>query len=134
MNEGLSEPALLSAMGIEARPAPEAPAPKEKRRKNAAAAPKRPALLPLERDLERRACALAKNLGYIALKLTGLTGIPDRLFIGPAGVCLFVEFKRPGGGILSPAQKYWITTIKALGHRVEVINTWEHAKWVIERL
>lgn len=61
-----------------------------------------------EYELEQRCCDYARSHGIAAVKLEGQDGIPDRLFIGKGGKCLFVEFKKPTGGIVSKEQKFWL--------------------------
>ena len=61
-----------------------------------------------EYELEQRGCDYARSKGIPAVKLEGQEGIPDRLFIGKGGKCLFVEFKKPTGGIVSKEQKFWL--------------------------
>ena len=61
-----------------------------------------------EYELEQRCCDYARSHGIAAVKLEGQEGIPDRLFIGEGGKCLFVEFKKPTGGIVSKEQKFWL--------------------------
>lgn len=61
-----------------------------------------------EYELEQRCCDYARSHGIAAVKLEGQEGIPDRLFIGKGGKCLFVEFKKPSGGIVSKEQKFWL--------------------------
>lgn len=53
----------------------------------------------IERDVERRLCALARRHGGVALKWTspGTMGVPDRLVFLPGGRLYLVEVKRPGG-------------------------------------
>ncbi len=61
-----------------------------------------------EYELEQRCCDYARSNGIAAVKLEGQEGIPDRLFIGKGGRCLFVEFKKPSGGVVSKEQKFWL--------------------------
>ena len=61
-----------------------------------------------EYELEQRCCDYARSHGIAAVKLEGQEGIPDRLFIGKGGKCLFVEFKKPSGGVVSKEQKFWL--------------------------
>ena len=61
-----------------------------------------------EYELEQRCCDYARSKGIAAVKLEGQEGIPDRLFIGKGGKCLFVECKKPSGGIISKEQKFWL--------------------------
>jgi hypothetical protein len=53
----------------------------------------------LERDIQSRCVAKARDAGWWARKFSsapGNTSVPDYIF-GRAGVVFFVEFKRPGG-------------------------------------
>lgn len=55
----------------------------------------------LERDIERKACALVlANYHVFSVKLakTSERGYPDRAFLLPGGRVVFIEFKRPGEG------------------------------------
>ena len=62
-----------------------------------------------EYKLEQQCCDYARSRGIAAVKLEGQDGIPDRLFIGKGGKCLFVEFKKPGGGgVVSQEQRFWL--------------------------
>ena len=62
-----------------------------------------------EYKLEQQCCKYARKNGIAAVKLEGQNGIPDRLFIGQGGRCLFVEFKKPGGGgVVSQEQRFWL--------------------------
>ena len=62
-----------------------------------------------EHNLEQKCCDYARRHGIAAVKLEGQEGIPDRLFIGKGGRCLFVEFKKPGGGgVVSQEQRFWL--------------------------
>ena len=51
----------------------------------------------LEKDIERKVVEYAKLLGFLTFKFTApnTRGVPDRLFINPHGICLFMELKRP---------------------------------------
>lgn len=61
-----------------------------------------------EKEIEDACCQLARQHGIVSVKLEhcGHKGIPDRVFIGAGGRCLFVEFKTPRGK-LSYSQKVW---------------------------
>lgn len=50
----------------------------------------------LEKVIERKLTDEIKKRDGIALKQTGMTGIPDRLVLLPGGHCAFVELKAPG--------------------------------------
>ena len=74
-----------------------------------------------ERKIEAAACAYAKRRGCWALKLGGLTGLPDRLILGPRRLVIFVEFKAPAGR-LSARQRTVIAGLKLFGFVVFVID------------
>lgn len=62
-----------------------------------------------EHNLEQKCCDYARRHGIAAVKLEGQNGVPDRIFIGDGGRCLFVEFKKPGGGgVVSQEQMFWL--------------------------
>lgn len=62
-----------------------------------------------EHNLEQKCCDYARRHGIAAVKLEGQNGVPDRIFIGDGGRCLFVEFKKPvGGGVVSQEQRFWL--------------------------
>ena len=52
----------------------------------------------LEKDIERKVVEYAKLLHYRTFKFTApnARGVPDRIFINPHGICVFMELKRPG--------------------------------------
>lgn len=51
-----------------------------------------------ESDIEKKAVAYARSLGFMCFKFTSpnVRGVLDRVFISPAGAVLFLEFKAPG--------------------------------------
>ena len=87
----------------------------------------------LEKDIEAKVVVHAKKLGYLARKMNGLgfSGWPDRLFIGPHGEAVFIEFKRPGG-VLTAGQTLIIEELKTRGVPVFVIFDVEAGKKVLE--
>jgi hypothetical protein len=74
----------------------------------------------LESSVERWVDATAQEHGGRAFKLTGYTGIPDRLILLPNSVIAFAETKKPVGGILSTAQKLRHKFLRSLGFKVFV--------------
>ncbi len=78
-----------------------------------------------EAPVEKHLTTVVKALGGRAVKLNplGWVGIPDRLVILPHGVVIFVELKRPKGGVVSAKQGAWYTWLSDRGHAVEVMNT-----------
>lgn len=64
------------------------------------------------------------------------SGVPDICVAAPnrkGHHGLYIEFKRICGGIVSPAQKTWISNLLANGYMVEVANGFEEATSIIER-
>ena len=77
----------------------------------------------LEANVEEKACARAKQQGFLCRKLKwiGRRGAPDRLFSRADTGPFLVEFKAPG----KPLQLHQVREIKRLreaGFRVEVID------------
>ena len=52
-------------------------------------------------------------------------GWPDRLVLPPGGTLVWVELKRPSGGIVAPAQRVAHEELHRLGQRVEIVLTQE---------
>lgn len=52
----------------------------------------------LEKQIEAKVCNYAKSKNWLVYKFTSpaRAAVPDRLFISPAGKCVFIEFKREG--------------------------------------
>lgn len=87
-----------------------------------------------ERDVETRACAYARDCGcWVAkFKNPAARGAPDRIFITPAGVVFFIEFKRPSVKKASKQQKLVIDEMRQNGAIVFVTNNLDEAKTIIE--
>jgi len=81
----------------------------------------------LERDIERKACDLAKRAGWLAFKFVSPSqrGVPDRIFIKDGRV-VFVEFKALGA---KPTDFQWrmIDRLQAAGCEVHVCDSVEGA-------
>lgn len=88
----------------------------------------------LERNVEEWVKVLAEEQGGQAIKLTGYTGIPDRLLLLPGGVIAFVETKRPKGGVLAKVQSLWHKRLRAMGFKVFVPCTKQQAQQMFEDL
>lgn len=77
-----------------------------------------------EKDIERRLVELVKINNGMCIKLLcdQLTGLPDRMCLFPGHKIIFVELKTTGR---KPRriQVYIHNKLKALGFRVEVIDT-----------
>jgi hypothetical protein len=77
---------------------------------------------PLERTIEQKFVKWVTAQGYSCLKLNvlGRRSWPDRLVVLPRGRVVWIEFKRPGSGKLSPGQELLHETLGQLGHKVHV--------------
>jgi hypothetical protein len=74
-------------------------------------------MTPLEKEIEGKLVRLVRNRGGLCLKWVcpGWAGVPDRLVLLPRGRVVFVELKRPRGGVLSSRQVWWRRKLQALG-------------------
>lgn len=65
------------------------------------------------------------GLGGVCIKLspTGLRGVPDRLIVLPGPRVIFVELKRPKGGVVSALQHWWRDRLVALGCEHQFVKT-----------
>lgn len=63
------------------------------------------------------------------------SGIPDMVVVFKR-VVLFLELKRPVGGVVSPTQKKWIAALRGVGGavRCEVANGFDEAKKIIDEI
>lgn len=69
------------------------------------------------------------------LKRMGVTpGWPDFLFCGPRRQIVWLELKRPGGGVLSDPQEELAQFLKLCGHCHVVTNDFQHAIDVLRDL
>lgn len=82
----------------------------------------------LEKDIERKACAWAREQGWIVYKFTSpqRRSVPDRIFLRN-GRTVFIEFKRPGGR-LTPMQARELRKLQQAGFQAEVAWSVEDAK------
>jgi len=90
---------------------------------------------PLEKDIEKKVCDHAKQLGCLVYKFTSPArrSVPDRLFIMPAGKgCFLIEFKRKGCKP-TPAQEIEIAKIRKQGIYVGVVDNVNAGKEVVTR-
>lgn len=88
----------------------------------------------LEKQIEDRLVKWCKARGLQCLKLRidGVNGFPDRTILGPNGLCIFIELKRPGG-VLSAAQKNFLAWAHLNGHAAFVAYSFEEViVWIQE--
>jgi len=86
----------------------------------------------LESRIESACCSYAtKAHGVKNLKLSGLIGIPDRLFM-LNGLAMFIEFKQ-FGQTSRAIQKYVQSTLINNGFQVFEIDSVEDFKLILER-
>lgn len=82
-----------------------------------------------EKQIEDRVVAYAEKLGFHAIKFKdpGRRGAPDRLFLGPGGRALFLEFKAPGKKP-RPDQALYMSRLNRLGFVAAYCDSWASAK------
>ncbi|HLK85409.1 MAG TPA: hypothetical protein VKT27_02805 [Candidatus Binataceae bacterium] len=87
----------------------------------------------LERDIERSAVAAMRKRGISAPKFVspGRRSAPDRLVLPGNGLCLFLEFKRPGEKP-TPLQELEHKRLREAGYTVGVPTSTEEAMSIIE--
>lgn len=84
-----------------------------------------------EQALEKYMSRRVKEHGGMCIKLTGVTGIPDRLVITPYGKCIFVEMKADGGRI-APIQQAIHRHLNALHCTVYTLWNYEQVDEFID--
>lgn len=89
----------------------------------------------LERSIENAVVGFAKKMGIEVVKLNGMgkRSHPDRMFLGPRGRLVFIEFKREGEKP-TPLQLHLHKLWKRLGHRVYVVDNKDDGKMLIRLL
>lgn len=71
----------------------------------------------LEKEIEKKLVDVVRGRGGLCLKWVcpGWAGVPDRIILLPGGRVMFVELKRPKGGVISSRQKWWANKLSRLG-------------------
>lgn len=84
-------------------------------------------MTPLEKQIEQTLVNMVRKHGGLCLKWVcpGWAGVPDRIVLMPGGRVVFVETKRPKGGVLSNRQKWWGKKLVDLGFQYWVIWDFE---------
>lgn len=87
----------------------------------------------LESVTERWVVNYAESLGWLAFKLNNpsASGWPDRLFVSPNGVHVYIEFKRQGK-VPRKLQRYRIDALKRQNCIVYVCDNSEQGKEMID--
>lgn len=82
----------------------------------------------LEKEIEEKLRTKVEDAGGWCLKWVcpGWAGVPDRIVLLPGGRVVFVETKRPRGGVLSSRQKWWAKKLIDLGFQYWTI--WDFAE------
>jgi len=77
-----------------------------------------------EAAIEKFLDAEVRRRGGFTVKLDphGYKGIQDRLVVLPRRI-LFVELKRPRGGVVAELQRWWQARVRTLGHEAHIVNT-----------
>ena len=80
-----------------------------------------------ESTIESKVRKWATNHGWVTYKLSGLgaKGKADRIFLGPGGITIFMEFKRQDGGKHGELQEWHKRKLSELGHTTYFINSTE---------
>ena len=80
----------------------------------------------LEKEIEAKLVRIVKDAGGLCLKWVcpGWAGVPDRMILLPGGHVIFVETKRPKGGVLSSRQKWWGKKLQGLGFPYWAVWSW----------
>mgnify|MGYP003468425486 FL=1 len=87
----------------------------------------------LEKHIERKLTDAIKSRDGMALKQTGMAGIPDRLVLLPNGKCAFVELKAPGEKPRK-LQKIRMKQLRKLGLKTYVIDGVEQIGGVLDEI
>lgn len=89
----------------------------------------------LERDIETRVCKHAQKYGILTRKFTSPShrSVPDRLFLFPTGLAVFIEFKQKGK-TLTKGQVREAKKLRELGHYVYLIDDVQAGKQLVDKL
>jgi len=88
---------------------------------------------PLEKEVEKKACAYGRKTGWECRKYTSPAhrSVPDRLCLHDFGTVIFIEFKRLGEDA-TDQQLIEHKKLRARGFTVYVIDNFEDAKRVLD--
>lgn len=87
----------------------------------------------LEADIESKSCKYAKGLGWLTFKFSSPArrSVPDRIFISPIGLIIFIEFKATGK-VPTDAQWREIGRLRKNGCFVMVIDSVDDCKILVD--
>lgn len=87
----------------------------------------------LEKEIEKRVCDYAKAKGWLVYKFSspGHSFVPDRIFINPNGVVVFIEFKRKGQKP-TPMQAREIERLQSQHVRALVVDDVDKGKHLVD--
>ena len=88
-----------------------------------------------ETKMEQDFCKILTKFGWLALKLEGPRGWPDRTVLSPDGNQFYFEFKNPNGkGRLSASQIYWGDKLQNMHHCYYVVDNVADANTILFQL
>lgn len=78
----------------------------------------------LEKEIEDKLRKMVERYKGKCLKWVcpGWSGVPDRILLLPGGRVIFVELKRPKGGVLAKRQEWWRRELRLLGFDAYVVK------------
>jgi hypothetical protein len=82
--------------------------------------------VPRESALESWAVAWARYRGMVVAKLSGLDGVPDRIFFVYGGRPVVIEFKKVGKRgrkLQAETQPWYVARLTELGYKVSYCDT-----------
>lgn len=87
-------------------------------------------MTPLEKDIETKLRKMVERHGGRCLKWVcpGWAGVPDRICLLPGGRIIFVETKRPKGGVLAKRQEKWAKILTGLGFKYRTVWTFDDVR------
>ena len=89
----------------------------------------------LEKQIEEKVGTYAKEQGFLVYKFTSpqRAAVPDRLYINPRGMVMFVEFKR-SGQVPTPAQAREHERLRNQGVMVFVIDDVDKGRAMVDQM
>jgi len=90
---------------------------------------------PLEKEIEKKICDYAKQLGCYVRKFTSPNqrSVPDRIIIAPGGAVVFLEVKR-GGESPTKAQEHEMNLLRVKGCNVAWCDNVDSGKRFVDML